>query len=250
MSQRCNTTVIRKSLTRRTRVAMNSPTIRGAAGALFLILTAGRAEAARDDSQIWTTASATVKLSDQWRLSQELVARFSDNRSGLYEIEAVTMLGYKPTKDITIAAGYVHNPQYSDGDFTVMEHRAREQVTFDNIAQIGRGKFSARMRLEQRWREHADGTAWRARPYVKFALPLTKGGKTNLNLSNETFINLENTSFQRTEGFDRMRNQISISTPLSSKLGIEAGYLNQYGFVKNGEDTMDHVATVTLNLSL
>jgi len=229
---------------------MITRTAQGAAGALFLILASGRAEAARDDSQVWTTANATVKLSDKWRLSQEFVGRFSDNRNGLYEIEAVTMLGYKPSKDITVAAGYVHNPQYSSGDFTVMEHRAREQVTFDNIAQIGRGKLSARMRLEQRWREHADGTAWRMRPYVKFALPLTKNGKTNLNLSNETFINLENTSFQKADGIDRMRNAISISTPLSSKLGIEAGYLNQYGFVKNGEDTMDHVATVSLSLNL
>jgi hypothetical protein len=229
---------------------MNTPITRGAAGALFLMLMASRAEAARDDSQLWTTANATVKLSDQFRISQEITARFSDNRNGLYEVEAVTMLGYKPTKDITIAAGYVHDPLYLSGDFVTMEHRAREQVQFDNIATIGRGKLSARLRLEQRWREHADGTAWRARPYVKFALPLTKNGKANLNFSNETFINLENTSFQRTEGVDRMRNLISISTALSSRLAIEAGYLNQYGFVKNGEDTMDHVATVSLSLNL
>ena len=97
---------------------MITRTAQGAAGALFLILASGRAEAARDDSQVWTTANATVKLSDKWRLSQEFVGRFSDNRNGLYEIEAVTMLGYKPSKDITIAAGYVHNPQYSSGDFT------------------------------------------------------------------------------------------------------------------------------------
>lgn len=222
----------------------------GAVGALFLILAAGRAEAAQDDSQLWTTANATVKLSDKFRLSQELVARFSDNRNGLYEIEAVTMLGYKPSKNLTISAGYVHNPQYSSGDFTRMEHRAREQVQFDNIAQIGHGKLSARLRLEQRWREHTDGTAWRMRPYVKYSLPLTKSGKTNLNLSNETFINLDNTSFQTTDGFDRMRNQVSISTPLSSKFTVEAGYLNQYGFVRHGEDTMDHVATVSLSLNL
>jgi hypothetical protein len=206
--------------------------------------------AARDDNQLWTSATANVKISEQFRLTQEFTARFSDNRNGLYEIEAVTMLGYKPSKNVTIAAGYVHNPLYANGDSTGMEHRAREQIQVDNFAQLGRGKFSARLRLEQRWREHVDGTAWRARPYVKYSLPLTKSGKTNLNLSNETFINLENTSFQKAEGIDRMRNLVSISTPLSSKLGVEAGYLNQYGFVRHGEDTMDHVATVSLSLSL
>ena len=44
--------------------------------------------AAVEDGQLWTTASATVKLSDRWRISQEFVGRFSDNRNGLYEIES------------------------------------------------------------------------------------------------------------------------------------------------------------------
>jgi len=48
---------------------------------------------AKSDNQIWTTASANVKLADHWRLSEELVGRFSDNRHGLYEIESNTLLG-------------------------------------------------------------------------------------------------------------------------------------------------------------
>jgi hypothetical protein len=205
---------------------------------------------AREDEQLWTSANANVKLSDEWRLTQEFTARFSNNRDGLYELEAVSLLGYKLGKNVTVAVGYVHNPQYADGDFTVMERRAREQVTFDNVASFGGGKLSARMRLEQRWRENIDGTAWRARPYVKFSLPLRKGGKTSLTLSNETFVNLKNTSFQRTEGLDRMRNLVAISTPLAKKVSIEAGYLNQYGFVRDGDDTVDHAASVSLSLSL
>ena len=221
----------------------------GASGALFIALAAGRADA-RDDQQLWTSANANLKLNGRWRLSQEFTARFSDNRNGLYEIESVTMLGYRLGKSVTLAGGYVHNPLYSHGEFSGREHRAREQVTFDNIAQIGAGKLSARVRLEQRWRENADGTAWRFRPYVKYSLPLRKGGKTALNLSNETFVNLKNTSFQQAEGVDRMRNLIAISTPLSKSLSIEAGYLNQYGFVRDGDDTIDHTATISLSLNL
>ena len=33
-------------------------------------------------------------------------------------------------------------------------------------------------------------------------------------------------------------------------MGVEGGYFNQYGFVRHGDDTMDHVATVALSLSL
>ena len=78
---------------------MITQTARSASCALCLILLAGRAEA-RDDNQLWTTATATVKVSEQFRLTQEFTARISDNRNGLYQVEAVTMLGYKPSNTV------------------------------------------------------------------------------------------------------------------------------------------------------
>jgi hypothetical protein len=203
---------------------------------------------AKSDDQLWTTASATAKLSDDWRLSEEITARFSDKRNGLYEIESNTLLGYRLNKVVTLWGGYTHDPQYSAGYFKVMEHRAREQVTFDNFTRIGPGKLSARMRLEERWREGAEGTGWRLRPYVKYSLPLA--GKTALNFSSEPFVNLNTTSFQSKPGLDRVRNLISVSTPLTKKLSGEAGYMNQYGFVRGGPDTVDHIAYFAVGLSL
>lgn len=237
------------------KMTFNTPTKRARRAALLVVSAlaalswAGSAQA-REDEQLWTSANVNVKLSDKWRLQQELTTRFSDNRDGLYEVESVTLLGYRIAKDVTLAAGYVHNPQYSGGDFTVMEHRAREQVTFDNVARIGSGKLSARFRMEQRWREGVDGTGWRMRPYVKFSLPLAKGSKTSLVLSSEMFVNLNRTPFQRQDGLDRMRNLIAINTPLTKTLSAEIGYLNQHGFVRGGEDTTDHAASISLSLSL
>lgn len=205
------------------------------------------AKAATDD-QLWTTGSASVKLSDHWRLSQELTARFSDKRNGLYEIESNTLLGYRLNNTVTLWAGYTHDPQYAAGNFTIMEHRAREQVTFDNIARIGAGKLSARVRLEQRWRENVDGTGWRVRPYLKYSLPIA--GKTALNVSSEPFLNLNSTSFQRQTGLDRVRNLVTISTPLAKGVSGEAGYMNQHGFVRGGPDTSDNIAYFALSLSL
>lgn len=202
---------------------------------------------ARDDGQIWLTGGASIKLADKWRLTEDVVARFSDNRSGLYEIEASTLLNFKVASDVTLAAGYVHNPQYSDGDFSVLERRAREQVTIDNLVKIGAGKLGARLRMEQRWRENADGTGWRMRPYLKYSIPMR--GKTSLTLSSEVFVNLNSTSFQRQDGLDRVRNLIAINTPLLKNVTIEAGYLNQHGFVRDGEDTSDHVASLSVSAS-
>ncbi len=212
-------------------------------------LSASEAQA-KDDFQQWATASATIKLSDRFRLSNELVARFSDNRNGLYELENSLLLGYKINDHVTAWAGYVHNPNYNAGDFTVMERRAREQFTFDNVAKFGKASISARIRLEQRWRDHIDGTAWRLRPYVKMAIPL--GGKTapTLNLSEEWFVNLNNTGFQTTDGLDRMRTAASLSLPVTAEIKLEAGYLNQHRFVGNGPDLDDHVLTGGIGLSL
>jgi len=205
---------------------------------------------ASSDSQIWTTEAVNLKLGGNWRAQEELVERFSDNRNGLYEIESNTLLGYKLSKSTTLWAGYTHDPQYSGGNFTVMEHRIREQVTFDNVVELGAGKLSFRLRGEERWRHNVDGTGWRVRPYVKYTLPLANGSKTNLVLSAEPFINLNTTPFQTQSGLDRIRSLIAINTPISKRLTAEIGYLNQHGFVRGGPDTNDHVASFSLSLSL
>lgn len=217
---------------------------------LIFTLAASSPALAAQDSQLWTTGSATVKLSDKWRLSEEMTVRFSDGRNGLYEIESNTLIGYAVGKGVTLWAGYTHNPNYSAGDFTIMERRAREQVTFDNFARLGGGKLNGRVRLEQRWRDGTDSTGWRVRPYVKYTLPFRKGGRTALVLSTEPFLNLNTTAFQRTEGLDRIRSLIAISTPLSKTLSAEIGYLNQHTFVRRGPDSDDHIASITLSLSL
>jgi hypothetical protein len=206
------------------------------------------AVAATSDSQLWTNLNLNVKISDRWRLSEEGTVRFSDNRNGLYELEVNSLLGYRLNKMVTLGAGYTHNPQYASGDFTVMEHRAREQATFDGFAKLGGGKLNGRVRFEQRWREHVDGTGWRLRPYLKYSVPIA--GKTALNLSSEPFFNLNTTPFQKRTGLDRVRNLVTVSTPLTKALSGEIGYLNQHGFVKNGPDTSDNVAYFGLALNL
>src|SRR3954451_23900842 len=191
-----------------------------------LALTVAAPASAKSDDQFWGNLNVTVKMGDRWRVQEELTTRFSDNRNGLYEVESNTLLGYRLNKVVTLWAGYTHDPQYAAGDFTVMEHRAREQVTFDGFAMLGKGKFNGRVRLEQRWRDHMDGPGWLVRPYLKYSLPIA--GKTALNLSTESFFNLNTTPFQRQTGLDRMRNLITISTPLLKNLTVEGGYLNQH----------------------
>jgi hypothetical protein len=204
---------------------------------------------ASNDAQLWIGGTAVADLGKSFRLSEEIVTRFSDHRGGLYEIESNTLLGIRLAPRATFWAGYTHSPSYSHGRFAAMERRAREQLTVDGLP-AGPGLLSLRLRMEQRWRDGFAGTGWRLRPYLKYSLPLRHGGHTAIVFSHESFLNLNRTAFQARTGEERMRNAVAVTTPLAKGVSAEIGYLNQHGFVRGGPDTSDHVATLTLSLSL
>ena len=216
------------------------------AAALSMALIEAAPAAASEDTQYWQTLTVTVAFPDNFKVQNEAVFRTSDAK-GFYEVENTFAVGRKLNKVVTVWLGYVFDPQYDHGSFTRREHRFRQQVNFDGFAKLGKVKLSGRVRLEERWREGQTGTGWRLRPQVKASLPLS--GKVNLAVSSETFINLNNTAFQTTDGLDRMRNAIALSVPLGKKVTVEAGYLNQHTFRPSAVDASDHVFTVGLSAS-
>lgn len=56
---------------------------------LFGVAIASPAAAAGDDSQLWAGGSITANLSVKWRLSEEVTARFSDQRNGSTRSRAI-----------------------------------------------------------------------------------------------------------------------------------------------------------------
>lgn len=219
------------------------PVLKMGAAAAALAAAALATPALADDTQAWGTVTLQAGLGGPIRGSSETVLRTSDAK-GFYELEQNLMLGYKANKHVTYWLGYTLDPQYSHGSLNTTEHRFRQQVTFDNIAKIGPVNVNARLRLEERWRDGLGGTGWRLRPYVKLSLPIH--GKTNFNVTHESFINLNTTGFQRQAGYERWRTGASVSTPIAKNITVDFGYLNQHGFVRRGADTDDHVATLGL----
>ena len=214
--------------------------------ALAATIAAAAPAVASEDTQYWQTLNVGVALPGNFKVSNETVLRSSDAK-GFYEVENNFMVGKKVNKVVTLWLGYTFDPQYNHGTFRFREHRFRQQVNFDNFAVLGKVKLSGRLRLEERWREGQTGTGWRLRPQVKATMPIA--GKVTLSVSNELFIDLNNSSFQTVVGFERMRNAIFITFPLSRKIGIDVGYLNQHSFVRNGPDNSDNVLTAGLSAS-
>lgn len=199
---------------------------------------------AGEDIQHWETLNVTVNLPDDFKLNSETIARSSDAR-GFYEVEESVMVGKKVSKKVTVWLGYTYNPTYLQGQFRAREHRFRQQVNFDNVVQLGKVRIGGRVRLEERWRNGQQGTAWRLRPQVKATLPLPD--KFSLSVAHESFIDLNTRTFQRVEGYERMRNSISLGVPLTKNLSMDVGYLNQHGFVPNAVDSSDHAITLGLS---
>lgn len=201
---------------------------------------------ASEDTAYWQNLNLSVKLSQKIRLSSETSFRTSDAR-GFYQLQQTVMLGYKVSKNVTISAGYVHSNAYNHGTFTSTERRFRQQVDVSNLAKVGPFKVSGRVRVEQRWRDDLGGTAWRLRPSIKASAPLF--GKVSVNLSHETYIDLNTTAFQSVNGFERMRNSVTLSVPVGKSFSLEAGYMNQHARNPNGPDRVDHVIMTTLGAS-
>ena len=177
-----------------------------------------------DDGQVWITASARGPIAGRVELGVETIERFGrDGENGLYDSENIAMLGYR-FDHATLAAGYVRDIVYHGGAAAI-EQRARQDLTFDRIAAIGPVKIGARMRVEERWRDGLGGTGVRLRPFVRLTLPVA--GRLNLLASHESFVNVGGGAGQR-GGYDRARDFLGFGVPLTKKLGVEFGYLNQW----------------------
>ncbi len=201
--------------------------------------------AADHDAQGWFTVNATGSLKGPVMANFEVLGRASEDQGRIYEAEMTGQIGYKLSKAVTVWAGYTRVPGYRGALPTVIEQRARQQVTA-SLGKLAGGTLASRSLLEQRFREGVNETGWRFRQQFKWSHPLRRGGKTAFVLGHESFIGLNRTEGQ-TAGYQRMRNLIALNMPIAKPIKAEFGYLNQYDFRKSATDRIAHAATVTLS---
>lgn len=216
------------------------------AAPLLLACTAAPVSAQQQDLQLWTSTVAAVPLSDDWELSGGLLVRASELREGIYQLQFVGDVQHEVGDGVSIGAGYSYIPNYRAGERTRTENRIRQQVAFP-VASVGGGRIAARVRLEQRWRDDGDDIKLRLRPALTYSLPIGEG--TSLRLGHESFLNLNATDWGPATGYDRVRHQVSVRHDLGGGLTGEAGYLNQYVFVGDDPEEMDHVLTLGVGYS-
>jgi hypothetical protein len=204
---------------------------------------------ARDDRQQWLAASATGALKGKLLGTADVVVRSGDRADGVYQLNASAMLGWQLSGSTTVFAGYLRGYMYDDDQPVPVEDRARQQLT-TQLGDLGGGALSLRLRTEQRWRGDGEDTAWRARAQLRWSRPLgSKAEGPALTLAHESFVNLNTAGWGPEGGYERMRNSAGVSLPLIEDVRAELSYVNQHGFVSDGEDTSDHALQLALAYS-
>lgn len=203
------------------------------------------AHAQQTDKQLWLQANGTARIADDTRVTLESIGRFGDNAGGFSHAELGALFTRTISKGVEIGLGYRHVEDWDHGDALPNEERLRQQVIFS----FGRG-FTTRLRLEQRFNSRGGAVGVRIRPQLRYSLPLAAKGPA-LFVSHEDFLNFNDTGWGQRSGYERMRNAIGLSVPLSKHVTTDIGYLNQYRFGRAGKrDAMDHALTLALAITL
>ncbi len=213
-------------------------------GATLAIVSTSPACAADEDSQIWLAANATVDVSKTWLLYGDIQMRITDDAARIGQTVIRPGIGYRIGPNTTVIIGYMFAHSDPVGPTASDEHRAWQQIAF-RVTGNGKGTtVTGRTRLEQRWIVGAPDMGWRLRQQLRVTTPLN--AKLRGIYYAEAFVTFDDTSWGQHAGLDRIRNFIGLSIPLSKKVTIEPGYINQY-IVRRGRDRMHHVLSTTLS---
>lgn len=218
------------------------------AAALLPLLLAAAPARAEEDAQVWGAASANLAVGGDWVGYMDVQVRTSNDASRLNQVLLRPAIGYKLSPTTTIFLGYAHAFTNPPGPAQSNENRIWQQASY-RVFGDGKGvTLAGRSRLEQRLVDTGEDTGVRARQQLRLTAPLNQRGLQGVGWS-ELFVALNDTDWGQRGGLDRMRAFAGISAPLSDQLRLEPGYMAEFVRLR-GEDRTNHIASMTLNLSL
>ncbi len=188
----------------------------------------------RSDFRLWTPVYLTVSLPSRFLAYMEVNPRIGDDVTNIDQLLLRPAIGYKLTENISIWQGYAwvgnfnqaHTPPQSP---FFDENRIYQQVNYKHA--FGSVKFLSRTRLEERWIEHADGTAVRFRQMFRVAVPIQVAPEWAFVAYDEIFMNLNTVGSSKgkgpSAGVDQNRFFLGINRTFSQYFNMDIGYQNQ-----------------------
>lgn len=195
----------------------------------------------KSDFRLWAPVYLTVNLPNRFLAYMEVNTRIGDDVTNIDQLLLRPAIGYKLTDNLSIWQGYawvgnfnqIHTPPQPS---FIGENRIFQQAlykrTFSNV------KFLSRTRLEERWIDHAAGTAVRFRELLRADIPIPQAEDWAFVVFDEIFINFNDVGtfdeFRqgRTKGpgagIDQNRFFLGINKTFNEHLNVDLGYQNQF----------------------
>jgi hypothetical protein len=198
------------------------------------------APAALAENQIWTNLElkTTPAALSRIELTVNTELRFSPD-GDLSTFALSPGIGYRLNDGLKVAAGYRYGTTFRHGP-DPREHRLWQQLSYD-LFEAGAWEISGRTRLEERWREDADGTALRLRQRFSLSHPVP-GTELEFEISNEAYFSLNETTWAPS-GFHENRARAAVDWKAGRGLEWSLGYLNQFrkGTGGSADETNHHL---------
>jgi uncharacterized protein DUF2490 len=202
---------------------LHAPRRRNTLVAVFVTGLLAACPALADDVQFWPTLTVYSRTVDGWRGSAEVQARVSDDL-GTYNRTVFRVNGGRLlTPRLELFAGY-ENTQPATAAVR-HEQRLWEQVEY--TGRPGRWSFASRLRLEQRFVEDTDRTAYRLRGRFRVQHRLART-QWNLLATDELWMHLNTVPAYAARGLDQNRLAVAASRAVNPHLSIEPGYMHIY----------------------
>lgn len=210
--------------------------------------------ATENEPGAWLTISTTDAFQSdgqdsRWHYWFDAQARYFDIGSGINQWLARPGIGYEINDNAKAWVGYARFRTRNRAGNVSDENRYWQQIDW-HAGHWNNGRVSMRVRLEQRSVSVGDDLGLVVRFMTKYVRPIGQDGASNLVVGIEPIFDLRDTDWGGDSGLAQNRAFIGLGRRLSDRFSIEAGYMNQYIWVDNGEDRSNHFAVLNFKAKL
>ncbi|WP_165186020.1 DUF2490 domain-containing protein [Caulobacter soli] len=201
-----------------------------------------RCEAREDgrDYQAWVNVSLITPMAAKTELKLDGFVQLPDDGSRPARELVRGVVRTKVRERLMVGGGYVWtHVDVAGASFD--EHRAVEQLDFSQPLAWRGTVLTSRTQMEERFRGGERGMSLRLRQLTRLDVPIAKPG-VSLVAWNEYFQELRDTTWAGGAGPGLMLNFVGMHVPVSSRVSVEPGYLNQTTFTPGRNPVIHAVA--------
>jgi hypothetical protein len=210
--------------------------------------------ATETDEGIWTIFTSTDAFptsdgTNRWHYWFDAQARYFDLGSGINQYLVRPGVGYEIGDNLSAWVGYARVRARNRSGNVTDENRYWQQLSW-TAGRWNNGTLSMRTRLEQRSLSSGEDLGVVLRVLAKYVRPIGDDNKRYLSVGIEPFVDLKDTDWGGDSGLGQNRLSVGVGWRVSTKLTIEAGYMNQFAWVDSGEDRMNHLGVINFKMKL